>query len=406
LIQYLPYRLFVILSVTFFISCTDKSAIQLPDMTHSYSKRSKKPFGSYASYKMLEEKYKEEEISVLNNSFYNNWIAKLGGKKGLYVIIAKNVLLSEKDLNAMLDYVNNGNHLFIAAEYIDESLTDTLGMQVQSYSMKSLFQNQLGMIPPLRNTTVALKDSVQFGSNRYGYFYFPFDASFIKSDSIGAKTLGLNDNNEPNYISFVYGKGRFFFHLNPETFSNYFVLKNNNKEYVEKILSYTSADRTVIYWDDYYRLGLTPTDNFSSFAVFLKYPMLRWTLILAMALMLFYISFGSKRKQRPQPVLQQNNNDSISFVETIGRLYLQKKDNHNIAAKMITYFMEYIRSHYYLNTSQLNAEFFSSLSRKSAVNEEQVRNIFQSITQLQETTSISDEQLLDLNNQIQFFLKK
>ena len=406
MIKNLPYRLFVLLSVTFFFSCTDKSAIQLPDMTHSYSKRSKKPFGSYASYKMLEEKYKEEEISVLNNSFYNNWIAKLGGKKGLYVIISKNVLLSEKDINAMLDYVNNGNHLFIAAEYIDESLTDTLGIQVQSYSMKSLFQNQLGMIPPLRNTTVALKDSVQFGSNRYGYFYFPFDASFIKSDSIGAKTLGLNDNNEPNYISFVYGKGRFFFHLNPETFSNYFVLKNNNKEYLEKILSYTSVDRTVIYWDDYYRLGLSPTDNFSSFALFLKYPMLRWALILAMALMLFYIAFGSKRKQRPLPVLQQNNNDSVTFVETIGRLYLQKKDNHNIAAKMITYFMEHIRSHYYLNTSQLNAEFFTSLSRKSAVDEVQVRNFFQTIANLQEATSISDEQLLDLNNQIQLFIKK
>lgn len=406
MIKYLRYRLFILLSITFFLSCSDKSAIQLPDMTHSYSKRSKKPFGSYASFKMLEEKYKKEEITIVNNSFYNNWITKLSSNKGLYVIVAKNVLLSEKDLNAMLDYVNNGNHLFIAAEYIDESLTDTLGLQVQSYSIKSLFQNQLEMIAPLRTTSVALKDSVLFGRNRYSYFYFPFEASFLKSDSAGARTLGLNDNNDPNYISFVYGKGRFFFHLHPETFSNYFVLKNNNKEYIEKILSYTSANRNVVYWDDYYRLGLKPNDNFSSFAVFLKYPMLRWALILAMALMLFYIAFGSKRKQRPQPVLQQNSNDSVSFVETIGRLYLQKKDNHNIAAKMITYFMEHIRTHYYLNTSQLNAEFFSSLSRKSAVNEEQVKNLFQTITQLQEASIISDEQLLELNNQIQLFLKK
>lgn len=406
MIKNLRYRLFILLAFTFFLSCTDKSAIQLPDMSRSYSKRSKKPFGSYASFKMLEEKYKPQPISVLTKSFYDNWIANLGGKKGLYIIVAKNVLLSEKDLNTMLDYVNNGNHLFIAAEYIDESLTDTLGVQVQSYSLKSLFQNQLEIIAPLKNTSVALNDTIQFSSKRYGYFYFPFEASFIKSDSIGARTLGLNDNNDPNYISFVYGKGRFFFHLNPETFSNYFALKSNNKEYVEKILSYTAADRNVIYWDDYYRLGLPPNDHFSSFAVFLKYPMLRWALFLAMALMLFYIAFGSKRKQRPLPIKYQNNNDSVSFVETIGRLYLQKKDNHNIAAKMITYFMEYIRTHYYLNTSHLNAEFYSSLSRKSAVNEDEVKNIFQTLIQLQEASNISDEQLLELNNQFQLFIKK
>ncbi|MFN8247216.1 MAG: hypothetical protein U0T56_12660 [Ferruginibacter sp.] len=42
----------------------------------------------------------------------------------------------------------------------------------------------------------------------------------------------------------------------------------------------------------------------------------------------------------------------MAFTETIARLYLQKKDNKNIADKMIMYFNEFIRTHYFLPVNQ------------------------------------------------------
>lgn len=400
----LRYGLLLVL-LSAMISCGKKSGVKLPDMKHSYSKRSKKPFGTFTAFQMLREKYKGNSIETFSKNFYDNWINHIGGTRNLYVVVSKKVLLSEKDLNGMLQYVDNGNQLFIAAEYIDETLLDTLGVQVQYYSLSSMFQSQVSSKGPMRYSTVQLNDSNLLGKQRYGFFYYPFDANFVHTDSIGASTLGLNESGDPNYISVVYGKGRFFFHLHPQTFSNYFLLSRNNKEYLEKALSYTAADRYAVYWDDYYRIGNAPNESFSSFAVFMKYPMLKWALLIAVALMLMYIAFGSKRRQRPVPVKQKNTNASISFVETIGRLYLQKKDNHNIAHKMITYFMEHIRTHYYLNTSQLNAEFFSSLGRKTGVEETEVKNFFQFISILQESADINDQQILELNNRMQIFLK-
>lgn len=400
----LRYSLFLVL-LSAIVSCGNRSGVKLPDMTHSYSKRSKKPFGTFAVFQMLKEKYKGNSIESFSKSFYDNWISHLGGTRSLYVVVSKKVLLSEKDLNAMLQYVNSGNQLFISAEYIDETLLDTLGVEVQYYSLSSMFRSQVASKGPMRYSTVQLSDSSLFGKQRYGFFYYPFDANFVHTDSIGASTLGLNESSDPNYISVVYGKGRIFFHLHPQAFSNYFVLSRNNKEYIEKAFSYTAADRYAVYWDDYYRIGNEPNESFSSFAVFMKYPMLKWALLIAIALMLLYIAFGSKRKQRPVPVRQKNTNASISFVETIGRLYLQKKDNHNIAHKMITYFMEHIRTHYYLNSSQLNAEFFSSLARKTGVEETEVKNFFQMISNLQESPDITDQQILELNNRMQIFLK-
>lgn len=375
-------------------------------MSRSYSKRSKKPFGTYTAFTMLQNKYSETGVETLTKPFYENWMYNLGSRNSLYVVISRRMLMSDRDREALLQYVDNGNHVFISAEYIDDQLLDTLGINAQYFTVSSMFQTTMDTSGPMRFTTVSALRQDTSDPKKYGFFYYPLDAHFIRPDSIGAVTLGVNEEDAPNYISIVHGNGRFFFHLNPEAFSNYFLLQQENKGYMEDVFSFMSAQRRAVYWDDYYRIGKLPNENFSSFAVFLKYPMLKWALLLGMTLMILYISFASKRRQRPVPIKPVNSNASKSFVETIGRLYLQKKDNPNIVHKMTTYFLEYIRTHYYLNTAHLNQEFFSSLSRKSGVHEMEVKEFFQFIQQLQESHNVSDEELLEFNNRIQQFINK
>ncbi len=377
-------------------------------MRHNFSKRSKKPFGAFTAYSMLKEKYSSSAADLLtvNKRFAKNDIPKYS-KKGLFVVISRMVLMSEDDIETILRYTENGNQVFISAEYISEELLDTLGLKVQYKDIFSLFQGDAANTETMHYTTEQMADSVLFANSKYGFFYLPFRRCFLKTDSVeGVHTLGFNEYGAPDYITLPFGKGRFFFHLHPEAFSNYFLLTGNNKDYFENVFSYIPSQRNTVYWDDYYRMGKFPEDDFSMFSFFMKYPMLKWALFVALGAIVFYVAFASKRRQRIVPVKQKYNNDSVSFVETIGRLYLQKKDNHNIADKMITYFMEYIRANYYLNTSQLNSEFFSSLSRKSGVPEAEVKTFFENISNMQQSEKISDEQLLDLNNHIQSFLKK
>ncbi len=293
----------------------------------------------------------------------------------------------------------------MAAEYFDDQLLDTLGLKVEYLSMKSVFQQQVDTTGPMRYTSVSVKPKDSIKASSYGFFYFPFEAYFVRPDEANAVVLGVNDEGSPNYVSVVYGNGRFFFHLNPEAFSNYYLLSAQNKKYAEEAFSYLPAERKTVYWDDYYRLGRSGNKNFSLFDVFLANPPLKWALLLALLLLILYIAFVSKRRQRAIPIKPVNSNASISFVETIGRLYLQKKDNLNIAHKMTTYFLEHIRSKYYLNTAHLNAEFFSSLSRKSGVAEIEVKDFFQFIQQLQESHTVTDAELLEYNNRMQQFFK-
>ncbi len=384
-------------------SCGSKNT-KLPDMARSFSMRSKKPMGSYAAYNMFQWQFHSYWIYKTEKNF-SEQVKQIDGTKNLYFIVADEFLLQPNDLEAMLTYVSEGNQLFIAASYIDGSLLDTLQLIPNANNNAfSLFTNP-DSANLMRYSSVSLKNNTLQGTSNYGFFYYPMTQYFQRYDSSVTTVLGVNDILKPNYVAVKYGNGLIFLHLHPEVFSNYFLLTKNNKEYFEKLMSYVNYNRKTIYWDNFYRLGIFPEKDFSAFGVFLKYPPLKWALFLALATILLYILLGSKRKQKPVPVLEPNSNSSVSFVETIGRLYLQKKDHHNIVHKMVTYFLERVRNQYYLNTSQFTSEFFSSLSRKSGVVETEVKYLFQYINQLQEAPEISDIQLLELHNKMLPFFK-
>jgi hypothetical protein len=128
-----------------------------------------------------------------------------------------------------------------------------------------------------------------------------------------------------------------------------------------------------------------------------------WLLLL---LLLLYILFGGKRRQRIIEKTKPNENTTVTFTETIGRLYLQKKDNKNIAEKSCTYFTEYIRNNYFLSSNTINDDFITSLSRKSGVERQKVESLYRAIEHVHNNVIVDDYQLLSLNEQIQNFYKK
>ena len=122
-------------------------------------------------------------------------------------------------------------------------------------------------------------------------------------------------------------------------------------------------------------------------------------------MLLLYIFFGIKRRQRILEIVKPIENTTVTFTETIGRLYLQQKNNKNIADKMITYFNEYIRNNYFLNTQIINTGFITTLSRKSGVPFNRVESLYRAMDHANHQVEIDDFQLLSLNVQIQEFFK-
>ena len=134
----------------------------------------------------------------------------------------------------------------------------------------------------------------------------------------------------------------------------------------------------------------------------------RWAFWLGLFTIACYILFQLKRRQRVIPIIPPLRNDSVAFVETVGRLYYNKRNHVNLAGKMIQQYLEWVRTHYYLNTNVLNDEFVRSLSAKSGQPIALVQEMVQMITEVRDgyMQPNDDAYLYHLYNTIQHFYNK
>jgi hypothetical protein len=90
----------------------------------------------------------------------------------------------------------------------------------------------------------------------------------------------------------------------------------------------------------------------------------------------------------------------------VGRLYYNKGNHDNIAAKMIQHFLEWVRTHHQLNTNIINAEFVAHLARKTQKTEEEVNKLAEMIHNIRlGSVKVDEPYLYELYNTIQSFYK-
>jgi len=393
-------------SLVMLYGCADKSVkhtVKIPRLSPKYGYKDKEPMGTYIAYHYLNSLFDNGISDVINKPF-SSLQYEINFNQTLYIIVARSVFMNKADMESMLNYVSSGNTLFISAGYIDQKLMDTLDVDL-SFNYNIFFgTNEYRM--EKKDTWVSLAHDPAANAKKYGFFFVPLDNSILSYDTSLTQVLGYNEHRDPDFIAIDHGRGKFIIHTEPATFSNYFLLAGNNKEYLEKMFSYFNAGTSSVYWDNFYRVRRSMDDDFSISGFFKKHPPLYYAFLIVLASLLLFLAFGGRRRQRFVPEKIPNTNSTVSYTETIGRLYLQKKDNRNIALKMFTYFLDQVRNNYYLNTQNLNNDFAEALSRKSGVSETKVRHLLQLMDDTDKAESISDIRLLELHNLIQEYFKK
>ena len=415
-ITYVVTLLFTLLQM----SCRQEHGLLLPTLNETYKKNDKKPFGSFVAYNyfknLFDDRYVETQVEPFDVTWKNIKNYSSGSQYSLYFLLAKNIELSDHEAEAMLDFIKEGNDMFIAADFIDERLLNKIKCETER--LDEIINEVNGK---MNETFVTMDFGNDFKAPAYKYYYYPFLNSLSGYDSSNTRVLGLNEAGKPDYIIMFVGKGRLYLHAAPRAFSNYFLLSANNHHYLENVLSYLRFEPKNIYWDEYYKnqtisrrkktsgddngSGNEDKDKFSPLNVIKQNPPLLWAFWLAVITLILYVLINIKRKQRVINEIKANTNTTVTFTETVGRLYLQKKNNKNIAEKMITYFYEHLRNSYFLNTNQLNNEFMNSLSRKSGLPIETTQQLFSFIDTINSGKNVSDVELLRLNDLIQKFYK-
>ena len=391
---------FLLLAVAAFAGC--KQPAELPSLKETYSKKDKNPFGGFVFFNQVQLLFNQNSLNTKTVNFAT-FLHENEDTNALFISVSKSLFLSKADVRSMLQFVADGNSIFIGSQHIDSTLLDSLGCKVVVASPLVETLESIGL------TSIFMDSSLFKTAGRYSYRYVPFASKFSTIDTSTTRVLGYN-NSGNNYVEIYYGRGKFYLHCEPRALSNYFLLQNKNYKYLQNVFALIDQRPDHLYWDDFYNKRThapTGKEGKGGVAMLLQYPSMAWAFWLAVVLLVLYIIFGGKRRQRIIQTIPKNVNSTLAFTETIGNLYLQKKDNRNIADKMILYFYEHFRKQYFLNANQVNADFIDALSRKSNVSLQATQSLFNLIEIVKQKEQISDEELLLLNNKIDnFYLNK
>lgn len=366
------------------------------DWTPSFSKDSKKPYGSYALYKLIQLTFPAGKVITNSEGFYlYNKQNRANNKKNI-LILTSHFKLDKLELETFLSIINEGNNAFISALFFDKKFIDTL-------KIKHIYDWNTNI--PIANTSEKAKiyftnsrlDSSKSYSVEKNFTHY-FFSSF---DTLNTLVLGRDEYSRVNFICMNYGKGKIFLHSMPYIFTNYNILFGNY-EYTFKALSH--LENTDIVWDEYYKPQKPVVATPMRFI--LSQPALKAAYFLLLAALIIYLIFEAKRRQRIIPIIKPPKNTSLEFAETVGRLYLNNANLQDIVLKKFNYFCELIRTKYYFSSIEFSEKFYFELSEKSGIEYKSIEKIFLLAAHYKAHSAVNEDSLIRFNAMIEEFWRK
>jgi hypothetical protein len=365
------------------------------DWSLNLSHLSKEPYGTYALNELIPDHLKNGQLV---NSYKTVYELKDSIQPDENILIISSRFDPDaEDTKVLLNLVEKGTHAFISSSYFSGKFADTLGLATGD----SFFQGDNTFAKSdsasLHFVTPALDSTRTFNYRRSNIHNY-----FRKIDSVKASVLAKNDFYQPVTVRIKKGKGTLILNCTPIIYTNIYLLANSNQDFVATTLSYLPEGKT--YWTEFYHVGRMEAATPLRFI--LNNEPLRWAYYITISLLLVFMIFEAKRKQRIIPVIKPLVNTTLEFTSTIANLYYQRNDHKNIADKKIQFFFDYIHTHYFMSTTNREELFISTLTRKSGAREQTVKSLTNIINKIISKNKIDKEELVTLNQLLDDFYKK
>ena len=362
------------------------------DWTMTFAHDDKNPYGAFAFSNLLPGLFPDRNISHSYKTLYEIKDS-LSGVENI-VIVSSNFSADEEDSKTLLQHVEKGGSVLISAENFWGHFSDSLSLKTYDYFFKSgdVFGKSDTSYLKFSNFQLDTLDEFHYRRDNIHNYFSQFDTT-------KTTVIAKNDYGYPVTIRMKIGKGNLILNSTPLIFSNIYLLSSNNHSFVSKTLSYLPAQDVV--WTEYYHLGRMEATTPLRFI--LTNEPLRWAYYIAITSILLFMLFEMKRKQRIIPILKPLANTTLEFVGTIGNLYYQSGEHKNIAEKKIHFFLDQLRSKYWLSTTHLDDTFVSIASKKTGRKEEEVQLLVNLINSIRSKEKISEGELIELNTRMEKF---
>ena len=388
--------LYIIGAVIVFMMIAEITKPKALNWRNSYSAADKIPLGCYVLFNELETFF-EGDVLVSEKSIYEYLKTEELSEPKSLIFVNDRINFGKEESETLMKFVEDGNTVFISSTYFYGNVLDTLNVSVQR-QYTNIYRKEADnkfTSPSLQANNRIYKDVIE------NSFFDSIDT--LRTTVLGTLTTKNEDEIEethPNLIKVEVGdnNGQFILHTNPFAFTNYHLL-DDKEDYAATVLSYMPKQQ--IIWDNNYKSGRKVIT--SPLRYILDNTALKWAFYISMFGLILFVIFRGKRTQRIIPVIKKLDNATVDFTRTIGELYYQHGDFSNIIEKKIQYFLEFVRTSYYLETNQFNSGFIDKLSAKSSNTKEDTKTLVDYIVFLKSKTNHTEQELIELNKKIEHF---
>lgn len=343
--------LFVIILIVMGLFQVNKKPIL--DWRKSFDVDKKSPFGLFI--------FSQEASELLDNKLEKVFVSPYKYYTDQPIQENHNILIIEKNWDReswikILDQVKNGSDALIFSTSLPSKMQDSLKLQTGNFFGGESYYLQL--TDSKRQSDKLLLDRL------------PDHVTFNQIDKnheiLGYAKVKPADKPHANFIKVNYGKGHLYIHSEPLITTNYYLLKGNTK-YIENVFSYLPDRKTMWFIEKEEKVSSSPM------RFILDNPPLRYAWYLLLFGLIIFVIFNARRKQRVVPVIEPLKNTSLDFIKSIGNLYLQEGDFHDMMAKKAQYFLNKVRMDLLIDTSKLDEEFIDKLHHKTGKSKDQIQ---------------------------------
>lgn len=334
----------ILIVVVGILALFEMSKKETTDWRKNFNTNQKSPFGLYifdAEVKNL-FKNKIKKTSQAPYDYYNE------GKKAPHNILVIENNIDSESWKKILNEVSNGSDAMLIVSDIPQEISDSIGY----YDSKISFEDE--------NVLKLTDKKYQNDFIKLDKFPSGKGFSYIKPGvEVLGKTIEKNNTDQANFIKAKFGKGKIFIHCEPLFITNYYLLKRGNVKYAQDVFSYLDDRETIWFAES----NAKTSQHFMRFI--LSNPALKYAWWVLLGGLILFIFFNVKRKQRIVPIIEPLKNTSVDFVKSIGNLYLQEGDFHDMMAKKAQYFLNKVRMELLIDTQNIDEEFAKKLQLKT-----------------------------------------
>ncbi|MEZ4938485.1 MAG: hypothetical protein R2799_12925 [Crocinitomicaceae bacterium] len=364
------------------------------DYSNGFDPTDKNPYGTFVLKELMDSGIAQIKLKMIQTRMDLDELR--GEKNAIYLFIGHQSYMSDGNVDKLLEFVAQGNTAYISTQsipiYLEHALFEdyiyTNGFYSGEKPTPIKIKNQEIHSIPFINEN----DTVDFYWNHFeeGDFFETYDML----GSVDGKT---------DFIRIRYGEGYFFLHLNPYVHTNVSILQEEGLLLTEEIFS--QLPKGDVYWD-VYSSNFHNQDYYEKRSVLefiLNNESLRWAFLILLIGVLIFGTFASKRYFSIIPVVKQNQNTSLEFVETISKLYRNQGDNADLIKIKLQNFKNFISHYYFLDSKKLDEEFKFKLAQKSNISEERIETLIKKLEFGASNDSISNEYLIDTHKKLEEF---